>query len=155
MEFTESTENLTIANDSEMSSNHDERECVWIASIYFEIGTSTVPYTVNTVLNALLCIVATLANILVLSAIRKARSHHLPSRLLLGSLVFTDLGVSLVVQPLFVAFLIAKIKDFSAMRCFCLSTSGIAGYLLTCVSLDNDRTEFGQVLRLVLPPQIP
>ena len=133
MESTQSSGNSTTV-DNAMSSNNNSHNCL-IPSVYFEIGTSTVPYTVNTVLNALLCIVATLANILGLLAIRKARSRHLPSRLLLGSLVFTDLGVSLVVQPLFVAFLVAKIKGFSAMRCFCLSTSGIAGYLLTCASL--------------------
>ena len=59
MESTQSSGNSTTV-DNAMSSNNNSHNCL-IPSVYFEIGTSTIPYTVNTVLNALLCIVATLA----------------------------------------------------------------------------------------------
>ena len=99
--------------------------CYQFTSDYFETGSSTAPYIVNASLNVPLALLTTVANILVLTAIRKNASLHLPSKLLLGSLVLTDLGVGIVFQPLFAAFLIAKIKGNLTISCFTCASSGI------------------------------
>ena len=108
--------------------------CFHFTSAYFETGSSTVPYLVNASLNILLALVTTAANTLALSAIRKNTSLHLPSKLLLGSLVVTDLGIGIVAQPLFVTFLVAKTKGFSDI-CFIYASFGITASILACVSL--------------------
>ena len=100
----------------------------------FETGSSTAPYLVNASLNVLLSLVTTVANILVLSAIRKNMSLHFPSKLLLGSLVLTDLGVGIAVQPMFVAFFVAKVNGISDI-CYIYASFGITASILTCVSL--------------------
>ena len=109
--------------------------CYQFTSDYFETGSSTAPYIVNASLNVPLALLTTVANILVLSAIRKNASLHLPSRLLLGSLVLTDLGVGIVFQPLFATFLIAKIKGDLSISCFTRASGGITASLLACASL--------------------
>ena len=109
--------------------------CFHFTSVYFETGSSTAPYIVNASLNVLLALVTTVANILVSSAIRKNTSLHLPSKLLLGSLVLTDLGIGVVAQPLFVAFLIAKVKGNLSRSCTTYASAGITASTLLCVSL--------------------
>ena len=108
--------------------------CFQFTSIYFETGSSTVPYIVNVSLNVLLALVTTVANILLLSAIRKNTSLHLPSKLSLGNLVLTDLGAGIAVQPMFVTFLVGKVKGFSDI-CFTYALFGITASILACVSL--------------------
>ena len=130
MERNLSTENRTTAIIETTTDT-----CYLFTSLYFETGSSTAPYIVNAALNVPLAIIGTLANILVFSAIRKTTSLHLPSKLLLCGLVLTDLGVSVVTQPLFVAFLIAKVKSLSDIRCFCLCAYLYGGAMLGCVSL--------------------
>ena len=109
--------------------------CFHFPSVYFETGSSTAPYLVNASLNVLLALVTTVANILVLLAIRKNTSLHLPSKLLLGSLVLTDLGVGIVLQPSIVAFLVAKMKGSLRISCFTYASLGITASLLGCVSV--------------------
>ena len=55
-----------------------------------------------------MAIVTTFANLLVLLAMRRVTSIRLPSKLLLCSLVLTDLGAGLVSQPQFAATLFVK-----------------------------------------------
>ena len=140
--------NLQTANDMNFTKSSDEystaasnpttdtnlKYCFHFTSAYFETGSSTAPYIVNASLNVLLALVTTVANILVLSAIRKNTSLHLPSKLLLGNLVLTDLGVGIVAQPMFVAFLVAKVKGFSDI-CFLYASAYITGSILIRVSL--------------------
>ena len=109
--------------------------CFHFPSTFFETISSTVPYIVNASLNVSLALMTTVANILVLSAIRKNTSLHLPSKLLLGNLVLTDLGVGIAVQPLFVAFLVAKVKGYSDIICFASVSFATVGSILACVSL--------------------
>ena len=109
--------------------------CFHFPSVYFETGSSTAPYIVNVSFNVLLALVTTVANILVLSAIRENTSLHLPSKLLLGTLVLTDLAIGIVAQPLFVAFLVAKIEGDLSISCFTCASGGITASLLGCVSL--------------------
>ena len=97
--------------------------------------TSNVDFeSVNAALNVVLAIVTTFANILVFAAVQRSTSIRLPSKLLLCSMVLTDLGVGLVVQPLFVTFIIARATDSSA-NCFIRTLCVFAGVVLTCVSL--------------------
>ena len=130
--------------------------CFQFTSIYFETGSSTVPYIVNASFNVFMALVTTVANILVLSAIRKNTSLHLPSKLLLGNLVLTDLGAGMAVQPMFVTFLVGKVKGFSDI-CFTYALFGITASILACVSLyiDEHSNKFGPIHRFVLPPQVP
>ena len=108
--------------------------CYPYESVYFETVRSTIPYTVNAVLNIPLAIVAIFANSLVFSAIRHSASIRLPSKFLLCNLVLTDLGVGLVAEPQFVTFLVTKVKDYSGVSCFCLNAVGFVGSMLSCVS---------------------
>ena len=89
----------------------------------------------NAALNVPLAILATFANSLVFAAIRQSTSIHLPSKLLLWSLVLTDIGVGLVVQPQYTTYLITKVKDSLSISCFCLKLFGFAGGMFTCVLL--------------------
>ena len=90
----------------------------------------------NASLNVLLAIVAILANSLVFSAVRHSTSIRLPSKLLLCSLVLTDLGVGLVVQPQFVAFLNMKVnKESLSISCFVLRSYSSTVAMFLCASL--------------------
>ena len=106
------------------------------------------PYTMNAALNVFLAIVATFANVLVFGAVRHNTSLHLPSKLLLCSLILTDLGVALVVQPQFVTFLITKVKDLSAISCSCINS------LLMCFAVDNGSNKSGPLHRFVFPSEV-
>ena len=112
----------------------NSQPCFHFTGVYFEAGSSTLPYFVNAFLNVLLALVTTVANTIALSAIRKNTSLYLPSKILLGSLALTDLGVGIAVQPLFVTFLVAKAKGFTDM-CFAYASFGISAYVLVCVSV--------------------
>ena len=134
MDSTQSSDDYSTAvNDPTTNSNL--KYCFHFTSVYYETGSSKVPYIVNASLSILLSLVTTVANILVLSAIRKNTSLRLPSKLLLGSLVLTDLGVGVAAHPMFVAFLVAKVKGYNDITCFTYVSSVIAGSILTCVSL--------------------
>ena len=98
---------------------------------------STVPYTVNAALNVLLAIVAIFGNSLVFSAVRHSPSIRLASKLLLFSLILTDLGVGLVVQPQFVTFLVTKVKDSPAIACLSLKSFDFAAIMFYCASVST------------------
>ena len=127
--------------------------CFHFPSVQYETGSSTVPYIVNVSLNVLLALVTTVANALVLSAIRKNTYLHLPLKLLLGSLVLSDLGVGITVQPTFVAFLLTKAKGVTNM-CFAHASFGISASILTCVSLLT-MTVISLDRYIALYPQVP
>ena len=79
--------------------------CPPFPNVRFETLDSPLPYFLNAALNVSLAVATTVANLAVLFAIRHVTSIRLPSRLLLCSLVLTDLGAGSVVQPQFAAFL--------------------------------------------------
>ena len=134
MNFTQSSDEYSTAV-SNPTTDTNLKYCFHFTSAFFETGSSTAPYIVNASLNVLLALVTTSLNTLLLSAIRKNTSLHLPSKLLLGSLALTDLGVGIVAQPMFVVFLVAKVKGFSALSCFSYAILTTAAFILTCVSL--------------------
>ena len=95
MQFNKTTSKLKRIDDMELPQSLEESStaisgptansepCYQFTSDYFETGSSTAPYLVNASLNVALALLTTMANILVLSAIRKNTALHLPSRLLL------------------------------------------------------------------------
>ena len=120
---------------SEATTKHNSDFCSPYTSVYFETVGSSVPYIVNAALNVLLAIVAIFANSLVFAAVRHSTSIRLPSKLLLCSLVLTDVGVGLVVHPQFATFLIMKVKDCLAIACYCRKSFDFASSTFTSASV--------------------
>ena len=120
--------------------------CAPLKIPYPETLDTSVPYWVNGSLNAVMAVVTTFANLLVLLAMRRVTSLRLPSRLLLCSLVLTDLGAGFVAQPLFAAFLFVEAARLDPARfcplqqslVFCSIWLGVASLLtLAAISLDR------------------
>ena len=65
-------------------------------------------YIANCVFNALLSLTAVVLNSVTIHAIKKTSSLRKPLKTLLWSLAVSDVGVGLLVQPLFVAFLVME-----------------------------------------------
>ena len=65
----------------------------------------------NCVFNALLSCTAIMLNIVIIHALRKTLSLPQPLRTLLMGLAASDLGVGLVVQPLFIGYLVMRIEQ--------------------------------------------
>ncbi|XP_078355391.1 melanocyte-stimulating hormone receptor-like [Oculina patagonica] len=94
-------------------------------------------------LNIPLSITAFLGNALIIVALRKVTSVHLPSKILLGCLASTDLCVGLITQPLFVAY---KLSPEYSKRCHYLrilsdtiglTFCGVSLLTLTAISIDR------------------
>ena len=94
-------------------------------------------------LNVPLSLTAFLANLLIIIALQKPSSLHPPSKLLLGCLASTDLCVGLIIQPIFVAYLMSSdhfkrchylqllISPTSAIFC------GVSLLTMTAISVDR------------------
>ena len=116
-------------------SKHYSNFCHPYPSVYFETLNTTLPYSVNSAMNVLLAITTTFANCLVAVSIRRTTSIHLPSKLLLYSLILTDLGVGSVVQPQFAGYLIAKANKARHFSCFFLKSYVFCGSMFSAISL--------------------
>ena len=68
-------------------------------------------YVVYCVVNAFLCFTAILLNILTIHAIRKTSSLPKPLKTLLLSLAVSDIGVGLLVHPLYVPILVMEMEE--------------------------------------------
>ena len=87
------------------------------------------------VLNTFLSITAFLENTLILVALHKEYSLHPPSKLLLRSLAITDLLVGIIVEPLYVVYLMS-VKSQRWDICYNVYVAlFIASYILCSVSL--------------------
>ena len=71
-------------------------------------------YIANSVLNAFLSCTAVMLNSVTIHAIRKTSSLPKPLKPLLLSLAVSDLGVGLIVQPLYIACLIMELQQNKA-----------------------------------------
>ena len=80
-----------------------------------------------------LSITAFLGNVLVIFALQKVSSLHPPSKLLLGCLAFTDLGVGLVVHPLRLGSYLSS--DHSKARYYLFIVYHATGFVFAGVSL--------------------
>lgn len=76
--------------------------------------------------NAIMSIIASLGNSLIIDALRRCTSLHAPSKALLFSLALSDLGVGCIAQPLFVIHRLAALTR--SYHIFCVS--GIGSYFV-------------------------
>ena len=90
--------------------------------------------TIACVVNGLFSVLASVANLLVLYALLKASSLHLPSKALLFSLALSDFGIGAIVQPLFVAYRWAKINENLPDLCVAGIISHVEGSHFSAVS---------------------
>ena len=82
--------------------------CASFPNEIFDSLDTSLPYFLNAALNVSLAVATTVANLVVLLAMRRVTSIRLPSKLLLCSLVLTDLGAGSLVQPQWAAFLFLR-----------------------------------------------
>lgn len=87
------------------------------------------------VIDTFLSITAFLENILILAALRKECSLHLPSKLLLCNLVITDLCVGTIVQPVAATYWISEVMRRSNICHYALGFRYVTGFVLCAVSL--------------------
>ena len=92
-------------------------------------------FTVIAVLNAFLSITAFLGNALILVALRRESSLHLPSKLLLSNLAATDLCVGLIPEPLAVISVISALGENWKICRNAIVVLSITGNTLCLVSL--------------------
>ena len=99
-------------------------------------GTHTLWFLV--VCNTFLAVGAFAGNAVILAALYKESSIHLPSKILLGTLALTDFCVGLILEPLFVTFLLTI--EFGGGRSLChhvITITYITGLFLSSVSLST------------------
>ena len=85
-------------------------------------------------LNIILSIAAFLGNTLILVALNKESSLHLPSKLLYRNLAITDLCVGIIVEPLYVTNWTSVVKERWDVCYYSLRTAAFSGYTLCVVS---------------------
>ena len=90
--------------------------------------------TVVCLLNVLSSIIAVFSNLLILFALYRASSLHHPSKALLCSLALSDLGVGIIVQPLFVTYRWAEINGRLSQTCAAGILSHVEGSHFSAVS---------------------
>ena len=128
--------NQTTGHGNTTAKTHgDLLLCPPFQNFHFERLDSSLPYFVNAALNVPLAIATTFANLVVLLAMRHVTSIRLPSKLLLCSLVLTDLGAGSVVQPQFATclFLWAIYRDL--VPCSLYKSYAATAPLFACASL--------------------
>ena len=86
-------------------------------------------------IDTFLSITAFLENILILAALRKECSLHLPSKLLLRNLAITDLCVGIIVQPVAATYWISETMGRSNICHYALDFRYVTGFVLCAVSL--------------------
>ena len=137
--------NSTGYANTTSKTNENLQLCPPVPNVRFESLNSSFPYFLNAALNVPLTIGTTVANLVVLLAIRHVTSIRLPSKLLLCSLVMTDLGAGSVAQPQFAAFIFLravhpKLVPCSLYKSFAATASIFASAsLLTLAAISLDR----------------
>ena len=84
--------------------------------------------------NIILSIAAFLGNTLILVALNKESSLHLPSKLLYRNLAITDLCVGIIVEPVAVTYWTSVVKERWDICYYSLRTGAFSGYTLCVVS---------------------
>ena len=85
--------------------------------------------------NIILSLVASIGNVLILTALQKESSLHLPSKILFRCLAVADLCVGAIEQPLVSILFISVINDFKELCHPILGLSFVLGVILFGVSL--------------------
>ena len=92
-------------------------------------------FVINAILNVPFCIIATLANLLVVVSIWRSHTLRTPSNMLLIGLALSDMGVGLIEQPGYIASLLVFAKNGPvSSRCIISITVSIFGSIFSCVS---------------------
>ena len=136
--------------------------CPPIPNVHFELLSSSLSYIVNAALNVPLAVATTFANLVVLLAMRHVTTIRLPSKLLLCSLVLTELGAVSVVQPQFVALLFSEAiypdhEQCALLKSFLFTGSlfGLSSFFtLTSIALDRYAAFAAFLFRLAIHPDI-
>ena len=89
---------------------------------------------INSVFNAFLSYTAIMFNIITIHALRKTLSLPKPLKTLLLSLAVSDLGVGLLVQPLYVAYLVIRLKKNTENSLTIENTFSVTSYFFCCAS---------------------
>ena len=103
-------------------------------SQFRETSTTIAAYTVLGVSSIVLAIFTVFGNLLILHALRKCHTLHAPTKVLFCSLTFSDLGVGMVVYPLFATYCFAAVFDDIQVFCAIRGPYTIAAYCLASVS---------------------
>ena len=128
--------NQTTGHGNTTAKTHgDLLLCPPFPNVTFESLDSSLPYFINAALNVPLAIATTIANLVVLLAMRPVTSIHLPSKLLLCSLVLTDLGTGSVVQPQFATRLFLRAIYPDLVPCSLYRSYAATAPLFACASL--------------------
>ena len=101
--------------------------------------------------NIFLSMTAFVENSLVLVALHKTRLLHPPSKLLYLNLAITDLCVGIIVEPLYVSYLMSVVNKRWDICYYALLSSFITGYVMCSVSLLTlTTTSMDRLLALLL-----
>ena len=109
--------------------------CPSISNFRIERLDSSLPYYFNAALNVPLAIATTFANLVVLLAMRRVTSIRLPSKLLLCSVMLTDLGAGSFAQPQFAAYLFLRAIYPEHVACSLLRSYAVTASIFGCASL--------------------
>ena len=102
-------------------------------------------------INIFLSMTAFVENSLVLVALHKTRSLHPPSKLLYLNLAMTDLSVGIIVEPLYVSYLMSVLNKRWDICYYALLSSIITSYVMCSVSLLTlTTTSMDKLLALLL-----
>lgn len=101
-------------------------------------------FVINAIINVPFCITATLANLVVIISIWRSNSLRTPPNMLLVGLALSDLGVGLIVQPFFIAYLLS-FAGRGAGKTTCIS---VVAFNLTAACLSS--VSFGTVTAISL-----
>lgn len=103
-------------------------------SQFRETPTTIAAYTFLGISSVVLAVFTVFGNLLILLAVRKCQTLHAPTKVLFCSLAFSDLGVGIVVYPLFATYCFAAVFDDIEVFCAIRGPYTIAGYCLASVS---------------------
>ena len=87
-------------------------------------------YVATSIVNGLSSVLAVTCNLVVILAIVRNSSLHTPSYVLLCNLAISDLGVGLVVQPLFIALMMAQLMEEADLSC---KLTGAFNFIAVCL----------------------
>lgn len=106
--------------------------CEYMYNIHVDVGKLPSAFLANIIINAVYLVVTILGNSAVLYAILKTPLLYSPSVVLLAGLAVSDLGVGLVVQPLYLAMRVLDLQGF--FNCSLATVFDITSYFLCSMS---------------------
>ena len=127
----------TVQGNPTAIMHEDLLVCAPFPNEIFDSLDTSLPYFFNAALNVPLAVATTVANLVVLLAMRHVTSIRLPSKLLLCSLVLTDLGAGSVVAPQWAAFLSLRGTFPDIVQCSLYKSVASTGAAFSAASLLN------------------